>query len=420
MRLVRLPARAGAKVRKMPSAAGVLRAPARARGANAIALVAAVVFSAGCTSNQGGGAVKSTGAAPSTVNLAMLDPGSYPRTPRPPLGTVGNEDAGRLAESRRLADNTIGPWEVEPALIESHSTPTGAMSTTKSLTMVFSETLAGRAGAHHYLLGFVSGRTSAADDRILDNAVLRFASPEDAAAAAADLAATDPVTPLPIPRHPETLADTAKTAKGFEASAFTSHGTYLLYQHAGAKDSAGAVADLIARTLDLQGALIDRFQTTPVDQFATLPKDPAGLLARTVPAANPTIDEGAVFQPHGALHFRGNPDEAEAVFTEAGVLRVSIDRTTVYETVDTPGALRAVDGLIHLKDISQLGYKPVGGISGLPGARCFDRGSGQSHDESVRFMCVASSDRYAIQVTAAQEPDAHQAIAAQYLILAAA
>src|ERR1700722_13036378 len=185
MRLQRPPVRAGAKGRRMPSGPGVSRTHTRARGAPAVLLVMLVALSAGCASDRGATAVKSSGPAPSSVNLAQLDSGSYPPAPRPPLGTVPNEDAGRLVESLRRADNPIGPWEVEPALLDSHGSPTGAMPTVESLSMLFSGTMAARAGAHHYLLGFLSGRASGSADKLLNNAVLRFASPDDAAAAVA-------------------------------------------------------------------------------------------------------------------------------------------------------------------------------------------------------------------------------------------
>lgn len=396
---------------------------------------AVIALAAGCGAVVGGSAVKAGGPAPAAADPALLDPGNYPRRARPPLGAVPNEDAGRVVEAQRMADAVVGPWEVDRTLVtgQVEHASIGVLPTLDSLAGDLAPGMIAQARAHHFLLGFVSGRATPAPApgqsagvkaKILVNMVLRFATPEDAAAAAGEMAATNrgiprdgvPATELKIPRYPTTVANMAAVHQGFEAESFTAHGTYVFHEYAGSKESADAVADLIAKSLDLQGPAIDHFQATPADQLAALPADPTGLLARTVPSTKPDPNHAAVYQPHAALHFSPDPPAAQGVFNDAGVQRMSADLTSVYDAVDAPGAQRGADGLVRI-NASWGSYKPTAGISGLPSARCFDRGPGGQL--LPRFMCVATVDHYAFKATATQELDLHQVMAAQYLMLTA-
>ncbi len=410
----------------------------RASGLLIALLTAVIVVSSGCSSVVTGNAVKSGGPAPAAATVALLDPGNYPRRPRAPLGNVADEAAGHRVEAQRMADMVAGPWQVDAALISPTNTeiaPTTAIPDPGRLSvLVRGETIATIAAAHHFVAGFVSGRAtpprpkgqSGADNpKILDNGVLLFPSAQDAAAAAAAMGAADLrtvrpgniwATPLPIPRYSAAVADVAALSGGFEAESFTAHGPYVFFQFAGSKESAAAAADMIAKTLDLQGPSADHFQATPIDQLASLPADPTGLLARTVPATDPSINQAAVYPPHGSLHFRDDPVATQAMYNDAGITHVAADRTTVYEAVDTTGAQRAADGLIRM-DVPFLGYHTAPGINGLPAARCFDRGPDTTDLGAVRFLCIATAERYAFKATAAQEVEAHQIIAAQYLML---
>lgn len=399
---------------------------------------AVIALGSGCSSVVTGSAVKSGGPAPAAANVALLDPGNYPRRPRPPLGTVADEAAGRRVEAQRMADMVTGPWQIDDRLISptnAEIAPTTAIPDPGRLSvLVRGETIAPIATSHHFVAGFVSGRATppppkgqAGGDnpKILDNGVLRFPSTQDAADAAAAMGAADLgtvrpgniwATRLPIPRYPDAVADVAALSGGFEAESFTAHGPYVFFQFAGSKESAAAAADMIAKTLDLQSPSADHFQATPVDQLASLPADPTGLLARTVPATEPSINQSAVYSPQGSLHFRADPVATQAMYNDAGIARVAADRTTVYEAVDITGAQRAADGLVRT-DVPFLGYHSAPGINGLPSARCFDRGPDSTDLGAVRFLCIATADRYAFKATAAQEVEAHQVIAAQYLML---
>ncbi|WP_262491072.1 DUF7373 family lipoprotein [Mycobacterium simiae] len=383
-----------------------------------------IALTAGCTTIISGSAVKSGGPGPPAADVALLDPGNYPRRPRPPLGTVANADAGRVVEAHRMANNVVGPWEVDPSLVNGllEQVHTTALPDAAFLTVLFPD-LAPIAAAHHFLLGFSSGRSSVLPSTVLDIAVLRFATAGDAAAAATEMAAKNLTLPrdgvaatvLPIPRYPSTAANMAVVRQGFEAESFTAHGNYAFYLYAGSKDNPGVVVDLITKTLDLQQPLIDHFQATPADQFASLPMDPTGLLARTVPSAKPDVNQAAVYEAHAALHFSATPTASLTMFSKAGVQLMSADRTTVLQAVDPAGASKALESM--LLTLTPWGdYQAVSGINGLPSAHCFARGP--KGDQAIpRFMCIAAADRYAFKVSSNQDVDARQAIASQYLML---
>lgn len=404
------------------------------QAAAAVCVATLIALTAGCTTVVAGNAGKAGGPSPPAADVALLNPGNYPRRPRPPLGNAANADAGRLVEAHRMANNVIGPWEVNPSLVNGllEQVHTTALPDAASLAVLFPD-LQPIAAAHHFLLGFSSGRSSALPSpgqpvpktfSVLDVAVLRFATADDATAAATEMAAKNltlsrdgvTATVLPIPRYPATAANVAAVRQGFEAESFTAHGSFVIYLYTGSKDSPSAVVDMITKTLDLQQPLIDHFQTTPADQFASLPLDPTGLLARTVPSADPNVNEAAVYEPHAALHFSATPTASLAMFNQAGVQLMSADRTTVVQAVDPPGASKALESMVNTLS-PWADYQSSSGIDGLPSARCFTRGP-KGNQAIPRFMCIAAADRYVFKVSSNQDIDARQAIASQYLMLA--
>ncbi|OOK65320.1 hypothetical protein BZL29_7987 [Mycobacterium kansasii] len=121
-----------------------------------------------------------------------------------------------------------------------------------------------------------------------------------------------------------------------ELNVFTAHGPYVLIQVARCTTSPDCEIPLVAKTLDLQQPLIDTFTATPANQFAALPLDPTGLVARTLPLppdqASPTT--GAAYPPAAALHFDDDPVQTGPALSAAGVDEVAINLTTVYQAKD--------------------------------------------------------------------------------------
>lgn len=389
----------------------------------AIATAAATVA---CTTTIAGSAIKAPGSDNSDgVIVAMLDVGNFPTTPRPTLGAAGDPLRGGWAEGRRLAGAVVGPWEANPDLIDFAQMESGVVKDTDAVNALLGAPLGEALNGHHLLAGFSSARhTDKGPYKDLLNMVLELASPADATAAVTDMATKGasltmpfdtkpvPTQPFSIPRYPTTTALSYNWTSHypepggprFTVTALTAHGQYLLAQAATSSDNADTAAQMIATTLDLQQPQVDQFKPTPPDQMAQLPLDPDGLMARTVAprSENESISDG-VYDAHGALHLAPeDPVHLRALFKSAGVQQVAwVLETRVYQTPDAGAAARLVADMT--------GPQQVGGISGMPKAKCFN--------ETLGYWCVARADRYAYQMQNEQEHALHQMMAAQYRML---
>lgn len=391
------------------------------------ALAAAVAAATvACSTTIAGTAVKAPGADSSDgVDLTLLDAGNFPTTPRPPLGVAGDALRGGWAEGRRLAGAVVGPWEVDADLIDYAQIDSGVVKDTDAVNALLGSPMGEGLNGRNLVAGFSGSRhTEKGAYKGLLNIVLELGSPADATAAVADMVAKGatltmpfetkpiPTQPFSIPRHPETAALTyqwtaqypAPGGPRFSVTALTARGQYVLAQTATSADRADVAAQSIATALDLQQPLIDGFRPTPPDQIAHLPLDPDGLMSRTVPPRqeNESINDG-IYDAHGALLLEaGDPVHLQALFKSANVQQVAyVLETRVYQTPDTGAAARIVADMT--------GPQQVGGISGMPKAKCFN--------ETLGYWCVARADRYAYEMQSEQENALHQMMAAQYRLL---
>jgi hypothetical protein len=199
--------------------------------------------------------------------------------------------------------------------------------------------------------------------------------------------------------------------------AFTARGPYVLVQLAQATDSPDTAAALIAKTLDLQGPLIDQFTPTDAAKLAELPIDPTGLLARTLPVSpdDASVNQRTVYEPRGALQLQTDPPRAATLFAQAGMTYEASAATAVYEARDARdahGARVIADGFFA--EVSAIG-RPAAAVKQMPTSRCLDLSEGKV----ANFYCLATADRYTIEAQAAQLLDAQQKAAAQYAMLTA-
>ena len=385
-----------------------------------IAFVSVALLSAACSSTVDGSAVKPSGvAAGPAVDVSKLDVGAYPTQPSQPLGTTGDPMRGVFVEAQRMANNVIGPWEVDPAVTEWFGFGATVLPNEGALAQIGPESFAAAASQHGFINGFASART-AEGQKILLNAVLRFGDQGAAAAAATDfgdIAAKtgDGVQPAQIPGHSDTRAATytqteGSTGKKWSAvRAFTAHGQYVFMQLAQAIDGPDAAIGLVAKTIDLQGPAIDKFRATDPSEFADISLDPTGLLARTlpVPEQDATPIQNATYEQRGALQFQSDPARSAKLFTDTGMDLAAMAKTNVYQTKDAASAPKIVDGFYaELQPTSQ----PAKPVNNLPESKCL-----QLKDKT--FYCLGAADRYAIETTAETLLDAQQQVAAQYAIL---
>jgi hypothetical protein len=82
---------------------------------------------------------------------------------------------------------------------------------------------------------------------------------------------------------------------------------------------------MVEKTFDLEVPMLDRFQPTPVDRIAKLPKDPEGLIGRLVdltPGTEPTLSATvASYGPNGARQVQNEREMKHRTYEDAGSIR---------------------------------------------------------------------------------------------------
>lgn len=376
---------------------------------------------ASCTTSVDGTPARSADSPPGSVDVSQLDTGNYPTAPLPPFGNAGSTGKGALIEGARLADHLVGPWEADPKLTASDGRGAAIIKDATAVPLVVHEKIAAAAGDHGFVTGFFAQRANAAPrDTSLMNAVLLFPDAAAASAAASDFSdrALDPETvintdpaPTTIPGHPQVRAVTYSYGGGWTTvQAITAHGPYVFVQRAVTTLGIDPGAALLAKTLELQASTIDEFKPTAPQELANLPVDPTGLLARTLPdTAKPTpVVNNMVYGPHAALQFLTEPASTATLFEETDTDLMSKGGANVYRAANAQGAQRIVDTFVA--EVKAAG-SATDGVKMLPDSRCLKVGE--------RFWCMATADRYAIEVDSSQLADAHQRVAAQYKMLMA-
>lgn len=395
-------------------------------GGVAVIVAAGMVAGCGNETTQGTATTATTTSSETSgVDVASLDVGNYPTKPQPSLGAAGTEFKGKLADARRMADFVVGPWEIDPGLVEPYAATALVLKSAAALELMGPKAVAEAAGKHAFVNGFFSAR-QIEGQTVLINAVIRFA--DDAAASAAapamgQAALDEPTsgaarTRVAVPGHDGTLTssypftDPTVGKEQQTVRAYTAHGPYVLMQMANSYDGLDAAVGLVAKTLDMQAPLIDQFKPTPPANFAGLPLDPSGLLARTllVPEADASVVQNWAYGPRGALHFQTDPVEAAGLFADTGTDVVASGKTTVYQTADAEAATTLSAAMT--KQIERGDGTPAAKVEGMPESTCLQT-------PAVGFYCATTQDRYAIEAQSAQLPDAQQMLAAQYAMLSA-
>ena len=388
-----------------------------------LALVLAVALPlAACNSVTGGSALKATGdPPPHAIDFDQLDAGPYPTKARQPLGVAGNPARGIVIEAQRMANNVVGPWEIDPALTVWFGFGAVVLPDADALAQIGPSQLAAAAGRHQFINGFASARAEEGKKRVV-NAVLRFVDEASATSAATDLGATalqeqgvdGPAQKVSIPGQPDAQATTytildRESGRWNAVRSFTAHGPYVLMQLAQSIEGADQASQLVARSIDLQVPEIDKFRATDPVEFADITVDPTGLLARTIPAEGPdaAFTTNTTYEARGALHFQNDPPRTSKLFSDTGTDVVAMAKTNVYETRDADGAKRVVDGFFTELEPKA---EPAPAVKNMPDSHCLRLDAGS-------FYCVAGADKYAIEVHGASLLETQQLVAAQYVIL---
>ena len=363
-------------------------------------------------------ATTSTTQARPVTSPSLLDVGTYPTKPRPPLGVSGNPGTGAVADAQHMADFVLGPWEVDDKLVGTYLESYYVINTADVLQQMGPQTIATAAQQHGLINGFASARQDP-DTTAMMNVVMRFPDPAAATAAATamgEASAKQSVmgaapTAVPIPGHPEAVAATYPfTSHGSNQvkstiRSFTAHGPYVFMQFVQSVDGVDRAAALVAKAIDAQGPAIDQF--TPAADLAAVPMDPTGLLAKTLPATDSATAKNAAYGTRGAEHFQSDPVASAQLFKDTGTTEVAMGDTNVYQTKNEGAALMVTNSFN--KEISSNASKPADAVAALPDSHCYSL--------PKAFYCVVPAGRYAIEARSAKLDDVHQQLSAQYVML---
>ena len=111
------------------------------------------------------------------------------------------------------------------------------------------------------------------------------------------------------------------------------------------------------------------------------------------------------------------PQRSQKLFADTGMDSLSKALVNVYQAADAKGAEAIVDDFFAEAVDSK--FTPSSAVAGLPGARCALSPPPVLATNKRHFYCLAAAERYTIEVNAVEERDAHQQLAAQYLMLTA-
>ncbi|ORJ54353.1 DUF7373 family lipoprotein [Mycobacterium simiae] len=161
--------------------------------------------------------------------------------------------------------------------------------------------------------------------------------------------------------------------------------------------------------------MIDTFTPTDPRQFPTLPQDPTGLIAKTLPLpADQATPTSGAYPPVGTLHLDEDPVHTGLALTAAGVDDVSINLDTLYQAKD-PTAAQALASTLADAAAATPGAQDAASAPGMPQSHC-TRVAG-SNGLVPRYWCLASAGRYTIKTIARQLDKAQQQLSAQYRLV---
>ncbi|MEV0852532.1 DUF7373 family lipoprotein [Nocardia fluminea] len=391
-----------------------------------LALGALAVLLVGCGTVEGA-------ATPGEIDVRSLDVGRYTTVPAD-LEVGRKPTDGPVLEGLRMAGAVVFPREVDPALIHNWGTDVLDTPQRASETSAISNVNLAVLERHRMIVGFDVAEGSLAfdrtkpaietDARITRVVLLRFPGAKTAEEAARELEATDfrvspDNQPVPIPGYAAAQAHWRPGIKTIGAT--FAHGEIVVsmfLQHS--SPDIDALAKRVAAVLDAQIPLLDKFTPTVPDRIAELPRDPDGLLRRTLipgPADQRiaiSSREFAAWPGRAGLHYRPvEPAELGAAWDRGGVDSVANSySTTLFRFRDDAAAL-AFGATWH--DTLGAAAHPVAAPEGLPQARCAERRAGSA---PALTRCYVSYRRYGAFVSGAEPGGVRQQAAAQYALLA--
>ncbi|MCX5046657.1 hypothetical protein OG921_26130 [Aldersonia sp. NBC_00410] len=373
------------------------------------------------------------------------DPGKYATAPQPAFDVAGSDEKGRIIEGQRMAEFVTLPYEVDPILSEGGGMGNVIKNADSSGSTLSTEALVKVSVDNGMVMGFKTARSepgNATEVKRFMHAVFRFPDAAAAKKAADEYARTTLLPPTlngkPIENPPTAAATTIDVLPNTQVVvssgpgpddkvttyAYTAHGDFVFYD---TTESAAADKDwqakAIAKSVSLQGPLIDKFPATPVADMPNLPIDVDHVLIYTVPPldGNRTTNDLAVYAGRGAAHTADNPEQNVKDFEETGTTLQAVDGTQVYRSDSEQGANELfsrfiTETLAPPSDPLEEPWTEIAGPAGVPNAKCVEQKSSYPGSDPYVY-CLVQRGNYVGEASGAGETDTLQKITAQYLVL---
>jgi hypothetical protein len=398
-----------------------------------VAGISALVGGCGGTGSPPPKPPTSSKPAPAAVDLSTLDTGKYSTIPRK-LGQVLSEDEGRIAEATRMGEAVIDPTKVDPSLVkksfsESSASASEAAHDISRNGRAIVEPVLTKYGMIALHLEQAASEEEGMDRKLISVILLRFPDETSAGSAAVEMDAADFAVnrenvAVPITKYP-TAHGHWRPSDPTMASTMA-HGPFVVQVNVeNPTPNLQTLTGMVEKTFDEEIALLDKFQPTPVNGIAKLPKDPDGLIGRLVnltPGIEPTLSKSVgTYGPNGALTNQTERQHKARVYETAGVDRLALwyDDKLGYSEIlrarDPDAATKLLNDLIATNADPDV---PIDGPRGLPDAKCFEnKNPDESGQPELRFYCKVPYDRYVAVVSSADQADVRQRAAAQYALL---
>ncbi|MEC3953766.1 hypothetical protein VMT65_12060 [Nocardia sp. CDC153] len=380
---------------------------------------------------------------PATLDPATLTVGPYGTEPLT-AAPAGTEADGRILESVRMGEAMIDPVEADPTLVYGLGNAASVPIPSAEKAVYLSEPVRAVLGKYGMLAGFsVGGADSEIDPyvavghaRLLTVMAIRFPDADRARRAAAEMDAVDTAVspenvPVAIPDHAGAHAHWRPTVPTLAAT--EAQDAYVITVLAGYPGiDLAALTGLARSALTAQATRLREFTPTPVGEFASLPLDSEGMLARMLPEApgvwpRPTVlsvdadtnagwkarllPSGVVYGPR-ATHRWGKWKKDSPVDKDDMIIAFRGPNILVR----FPDAVAARKEFTETADeLNDPGMRAAPTPSGIPDVRCSEFVGGGRYD--VRFACRALYGVYDVQTYSRTLADAQLKISAQYALL---
>ena len=371
--------------------------------------------------------------APVEIDISTLDVGSYPTEPLDVDGS-GTPTDGPILEGTRMAQAIATPYDIDSSLVYSWGSDVIETPKRASDTAAISNVNLPVLERHGMITGFDVAQADQAfprdrptietDATVTRIFLIRFPGADVARDAARDIEQTDfAVTPdnrpVDVPEYDQAHAHwrpgiktmAATLAEGeFVVSVFVQHPTA----------DGPAMADRLTEIFDAQVPLLADFEPTRPADIRDLPRDPDGVLRRTLTTGPRdqqlpiSSRDYASWSGRATEVYRPLDNEALRTAWDAGsVDAVGISGSTnLFQFADATGAEDFGTAWI---DSNPAGVDAQDGPPQLPGTRCAARAA--VPDRPAVARCYVTFERYGAFVSGPTIEDARQQAAAQYALL---